>query len=162
MSINEFRNLECKALGTSSTYRSMFPLLASFLEPFVCTAPESVMPSFEKLRTSRRTAMVNIVCCSVTKTLQPHGLLHNSVTPWTAAHQAPLSFLISQSLLKFMSAESVMLFDHLILCRPLLLLPSVFPSIKVFSIWLLASGDQRIGALPLATILPMNIHVDFL
>ena len=53
--------------------------------------------------------------------------------PWTAAHQASLSFTISWSLLKLMSIESVMPSNHLILCRPLLLLPSVFPSIRVFS-----------------------------
>ena len=55
------------------------------------------------------------------------------VTPWTAAHQASLSFIISQSLLKLLSIESVIPSNHLILCRPLLLLPSVFPSIRVFS-----------------------------
>ena len=53
------------------------------------------------------------------------------VTPWTAACWASLS--ISQSLLKFMSTESVMPCNHLILCHPLLLLPSIFPSIRVFS-----------------------------
>ena len=55
------------------------------------------------------------------------------VTPWTAALQAPLSFTISRSLLKLMSIESVMLSNHLILCHPLLLWPSIFPSIRVFS-----------------------------
>ena len=54
------------------------------------------------------------------------------VTPWTAAHQASLSFTISQSLLRFMSIESVMPSNHLVLCHCLLLLPSVFPSIRVF------------------------------
>ena len=54
------------------------------------------------------------------------------VTPWTAACQAPLSFTVSWNLLKFMSIESVMPSNHLILC-PLLLLSSVFPSIRVFS-----------------------------
>ena len=54
-------------------------------------------------------------------------------TPWTAALQASLSFTISGSLLKFISAESVMLSNHLILCHPILLLPSSFPSIRVFS-----------------------------
>ena len=54
------------------------------------------------------------------------------MTPWTAAHQASLSFTISQNLLKLMSIESVMPSDHLILCRSLLLL-SIFPSIRVFS-----------------------------
>ena len=55
------------------------------------------------------------------------------MVPWTAAHQAPLSFTISQSLLKLMFIESVMPSNHLILCLPLPLLPSVFPSIRVFS-----------------------------
>ena len=54
-------------------------------------------------------------------------------TPWTAACQASLSFTISQSLFKFMSTESVMPSNHLILCHLLLLLPSIFPSIRVFS-----------------------------
>ena len=54
-------------------------------------------------------------------------------TPWTAVHQAPLSFTISWSLPKLMSIESVMPSNHLILCRPLLLLPSIFPIIRVFS-----------------------------
>ena len=55
------------------------------------------------------------------------------VIPWTAAHQASPSFTIFQSLLKLMSIESVMPSNHLILCHPLLLLPSIFPSIRVFS-----------------------------
>ena len=54
-------------------------------------------------------------------------------TPWTAARQASLFFTISWSLLKFMSIELVIPSNHLILCRPFLLLPSIFPSIKVFS-----------------------------
>ena len=53
-------------------------------------------------------------------------------TPWPAARQASLSFIISGSLLKLMSLESVMPCNHLILCCPLLLLPSIFPSIRVF------------------------------
>ena len=53
--------------------------------------------------------------------------------PWTAALRASLSFTIFGSLLKFMSTESVMLSNHLILCHPLLLLPSSFPRIRVFS-----------------------------
>ena len=55
------------------------------------------------------------------------------VTPWTAAHQASLSITKSWGLLKLMSIESVMPSNHLILCRPLLLSPSIFPSIRVFS-----------------------------
>ena len=60
-----------------------------------------------------------------------HVLL--SVTPWTAAHQASLSITNSRSLLKLMSIESVMPSNHLIIYRPLLLPPSIFPSIRVFS-----------------------------
>ena len=54
-------------------------------------------------------------------------------TPWTTARQASLSSTISRSLLKLMSIELVMPSNHLILCHPLLLLPSIFPSIRVFS-----------------------------
>ena len=54
-------------------------------------------------------------------------------TPWTAARQAPLAISNSWSLLKLMSIESVMLSNHLIFCCPLLLPPSIFPSIRVFS-----------------------------
>ena len=55
------------------------------------------------------------------------------VTPWTAAHQASLSIINSWSLLKLKSAVSAIPSNHLILCRPLLLLPSIFLSIRVFS-----------------------------
>ena len=54
-------------------------------------------------------------------------------TPWTAARQVSLSITKSQSLLKLMSIELVMPFNHLILCHPLLLLPSIFPKVRVFS-----------------------------
>ena len=54
-------------------------------------------------------------------------------TPWTAARQAFLSIINSQNLLKFMSIELVIPSNHVILCHPLLLLPSIFPSIRVFS-----------------------------
>ena len=61
------------------------------------------------------------------------GHLQFFATPWTTAHQASLSITSFQSLLKLMSIESVMPSNHLILCRPLLLPPSIFPSIRVFS-----------------------------
>ena len=54
------------------------------------------------------------------------------VTPWSAARQPPRSSAVSQSMLRFMAIESVMLSNRLILCHPLLLLPSIFPSIRVF------------------------------
>ena len=59
--------------------------------------------------------------------------MSDSAIPWTAARQASLSITNSRSLLKLMSIESVMPSNHLILCHPLLLLPSIFPSIRVFS-----------------------------
>ena len=61
------------------------------------------------------------------------SVVPDSVTPWTAACQASLSITSSRSLLKLICTESVMLSNHLILCHPLLLLPSIFPSIRVFS-----------------------------
>ena len=82
------------------------------------------------------------------------------VTPWTAARQAPLSFTISQSLLKLMSIESVMPSNHLILCRPpfppalsLSQQQGFFPVSQLF-----ASGGQIIGASALASVLPVNIQ----
>ena len=81
------------------------------------------------------------------------------VTSWTAAHQASLSITNSRSLLKLMSIELVMPFNYLILCHPLLLPPSIFPSIRVFSNGsVLASGGQSIGVSALASLLPMNIQ----
>ena len=66
-------------------------------------------------------------CCSVSQSCLTLS------TPWTAARQASLSFTVSRSLLKLMSSGSVVPSKHLILCSPLLLLPSIFPSIRVFS-----------------------------
>ena len=81
------------------------------------------------------------------------------VTPWTAAHQASLFITNSRILLKLMSTESLMLSNHLILCHLLLLLPSIFPSIRVFSNEsVFASGGQTIGASASASVLPMNVQ----
>jgi len=78
------------------------------------------------------------------------------VTPWTAACQASLSFTSSKSLLKLMSIDLVMPSNHLILCRPLLLLPSIFSSIRVFSNEsALGISGRSIGAS--SSVLPMNI-----
>ena len=65
--------------------------------------------------------------------VQSLGRVQLFATPWTAARQASVSITNSQSSLKPMSIESVMPSNHLILCHPLLLLPSIFPSIRVFS-----------------------------
>ena len=86
-------------------------------------------------------------CCSVTQSCL-------FVTPWTATHQASLSFTISQSSLKFMSIESVMPSNHLI---PFSSCPQSFSASGSFPMsWLFASDDQSIGAS--ASVLPMNIQ----
>ena len=78
-------------------------------------------------------------------------------TPWTAAHQASLSITNSRSSLKLMSIESVMPSSHLILCRPLLLLPPVHPRIRVFSRSQLFSwGGQSTGDSASVSVLPKN------
>ena len=78
-------------------------------------------------------------------------------TSWPVAHQASLSSTISCNLLKFMSVESVIPSNHLTLCHPLFLLPSIFPSIRSFPLtWFFASSGQSIGAS--ASVLPMNIQ----
>ena len=77
-------------------------------------------------------SLVN-VCHHQFSSVQSFSHVRLFVTQWTAAHQAPLSYTISQSMLKFLSTESVMLSIHIIRCYPLLLLPSIFPSISIFS-----------------------------
>ena len=79
------------------------------------------------------------------------------VVPWTAACKASLSFTNSRNFLKLMSIESVMPSNHLILCRSLLLLPSIFPSSGSFQMsQLFASGGQSIGVSALASVPPMD------
>ena len=80
-------------------------------------------------------------------------------TPWTSACQASLSITNSWSLFKLISIESVMPSNYLILCCPLLLPPSIFPSIRVFSKEsVLPWGGQSIGVSASASVLPMNIQ----
>ena len=82
--------------------------------------------------------MISFLCRNVHSTVQFSAVQLLScaqlfATPWTAARRAPLTSSVSRSLLKLMSIELVMLSNHLILCCPLLLLPSIFLSIQVFS-----------------------------
>ena len=79
----------------------------------------------------------------------------SDLTPLTAAHQASLSITNSRRLLKLMSTESVMPFNHFILCHPLLLLLSIFPRIRVFSNE--SDGGQSIRVSASTPVLPMNI-----
>ena len=96
-------------------------------------------------------------CCPQFSSVQSLSCVWLFVTPWTTAHQASLSITNSQSPHKPMSIESVMRSNHLILCRPLLLLPSIFPSIRSFQInQLSASGGQSIGVSVSTSVPPMN------
>ena len=80
-----------------------------------------------------RVLTVTPLICHRHQAVQSLSRVRLFATPRTAAHQASLSFTISQSLLTLMSRESVMPSNHLILCRPLLLPPSIFPGIRAFS-----------------------------
>ena len=85
------------------------------------------------------------------------SVVSDSLTPWTKAQQASLSITNSWSLLRLMSIELVMASNHLILSHHLLLPPSVFPSIRVFSMrQFSASGDQSIGVSASTSVLSMN------
>ena len=91
--------------------------------------------------------------------VQSLGGVRLFMTPRIAARQASLSFIISQSLLKLISTEFLMPSNHLILSHPLLLLPSIFPSIRVFpTSQFFASGGQSIGASASASGLSINIQ----
>ena len=86
-----------------------------------------------------------------------HSFRSDSATPWTAARQASLYITNFWGLLKLMSIEPVMPSNHVILCRTLLLLPSIFPSIRAFSkSQFFTSGGQSIGVSASASVLPMN------
>ena len=142
-------------------------LLVAYCIPYVIVLSASSKPAARHLQSSPWLQFFffspphlgyhcHYLCCSVARlylTLQDSS--------WTGARQASLSFTVSQSLFKFMSTESVMLSNHLILCHSLFLLPSIFPSIKVFSNEFFASGGQSVGASASATVLPMNIQGQF-
>ena len=118
------------------------------------------LPKFRdnKIPESNLTSVTISMHLGQISSVQLLGRVRLFATPRTAARQASLSITNSQSLLKLMSIESVMPSSHLILCHPLLLLPSIFPSIRVFSneSALLASGGQSIGVSASTSVLPMN------
>ena len=115
--------------------------------------------------------MTESLCCTLdTETtmliillLLSRSVMSSSETPLTAAHQVSLSFTISRSLLKFTSTESMMPSNHLILFCPLLLLPSVFPNIRVFSTEsaLLCSGWPKYWSFSFS-ISPSNEYSEFI
>ena len=128
--------------------RKVYSFLRGFVFFFLFTCSEEIS--------------LNCACYSVwdkqISSVQSLSCVRLLVTPWTAARQASLSIINSQSLLKLMSIESVMPSSHLILCRPLLLLPpslpasESFPISQLFVVW----GGQSIGVSALASVLPKN------
>ena len=132
------------------------------LETWPSTSWTPILPSFQTLLQARKaphnqhpTLLSFQISISLVQSLSRVQLF---VTPWTIARQTSLSFTNSQSLLKLMPIESMMPSNPLILYHPLLLLPSIFPSIRVFSSEFFASGDQIIGA---ASVFPVNIQDSF-
>ena len=110
----------CRLRGYRGLFRNKRIYIEFFRDKCYCTA--------NRLQTT-----VNITYPWSVAVVQSLSRVRLFATPWTVARQASLSITISRSLLKLMSMESVMPSSHLILCRPLLLLPSIFPSIGVFS-----------------------------
>ena len=99
------------------------------------------------------------MCVCIFAVIQSLSHVQFFVTPQTAACQASLSFRISWSLLNLISLESTLPPNHLILYHPLLLLPSIFPSIRSFLMsQFFTSGGQSIGVSASASVLPMNIQ----
>ena len=111
-----------------------------------------------KLDSWKLTFLLNsfsMICCYL---LFSRKVVSDSVTPWTAARQASLSFTVSWSLVRLMSLESVMPSNHLIFCRPLSFCPQSFPASGFFpKSWLFKSGGQSIGASASPSVLPANI-----
>ena len=100
--------------------------------PLPCATPPPNTPPHPPVFQSRSQISDKFICKYFIVVVQSQSPVQLFSTPWTAAGQASLSFTIYWSLLKLMSIELVMPLNHLILCCPLLLLPSIFPSVRVF------------------------------
>ena len=137
------------SLINNNLFKFWLPYLCPKKSPTYPGSSENLSSGLEILRNSNKQ---NIILNSSVQFISVQSLSHVWLfaTPGTAAHQASLSITNSQSLPKLMSIESVMPSNHLILCYPLLLLPSIFPSIRVFS------SDQSIGVSASTSVLPVN------
>ena len=126
----------CNTIGYSPPGSSVHGILQAWVLEWVLFPTQGVFPT----RGSNPCPLYLLHCQAGSLPLAPpqsvqfsYSVVSDSVTPWTAVHQASLSITNSWNLLKLMSIELVMLSNHLILCHPILLLPSIFPSIRVFS-----------------------------
>ena len=125
----------------------------NFQLPFTCLNVVSVVLqlSYSRLEDKLSSRLISSV--------QSLSCVQLFATPWTAARQASLSNTNSWNLLKLMSIKPVIPSNHLIFCHPLLLLPSIFPSIRVFyNGQFFASSGQSMGASTSSSALPMNIQ----
>ena len=123
--------LQCMKVKSQSEVPQSCPTLSN---PTGCSLPGSSIHEILQARVLEWTeVLITLLRERKTSAQFSHSVVSDSVTPWTATGQASLYTANSQSLPKLMSIESVMPFNHLILCRPLLLLPSIVPSIRVFS-----------------------------
>ena len=153
-------NAKCSRADTQDvcSYCPMcfWELYRSFGFPPVCTVVPWTSWSISRISLEKVQSWQNVFSSFVLNFQEPvlfsiavvHSLSHVwlFVTPWAAAHQTSLSFTISWILLRLMSIELMMPSNCLILCHHLILLPSISPSIRVFSMsWLFASGNQSIG-----------------
>ena len=125
-----------------------------------CRQRRKSWPSFEAVGWYSGVWLCQVIYLTTFVVVRSLSCVWLLVTAWTAAYQATLSFTISQSLLKFMSLVSAMLYNHLILCCLLFLLPSIFPSIRVFFpvSQLFVSRGQSIRASTSASALPVDIQ----
>ena len=143
-----------KNINPNNAHTLSFPQQMAFLRTSEIRGGKQLSPTFYlplilQIKGKHNCSSISIVV------IQSRSHVQLFVTPWTAKHQTPLSFTISWSLLKFLSIESMMLSSHLILHRFLLLLPSIFPSIKVLPNEM---AGQSLGAVASASVLPMNIQ----
>ena len=146
--LKKIDNIECWQVLLEESFATFYKIKYRFAHSVVVMLPHSCM---EIIFTQEP-----VCACVVVHSLSCVWLF---VIPWTAAHQAPPSFAISWYLLKFMFIESVTPSNHLIFYCPLLLLPSVFPSIRVFLVTqLFTSGGQSIRASASTSVLLMNIQ----
>ena len=130
-----------------------------FTAALFTTVKTRKQPSARRQTTDLRRCVTYQYMCVHLSSVQSLSPVWLFATPWTAARQASLFIIDSQSLFKLMSIESVMPSNHLILCYPLLLLPSIFPSITVFSSEsVLPIRWPQYGVSALASVLPMNIQ----
>ena len=139
--LTDWRNASVRGLS-ASTFTPLEPSCHALRKPRLCFWREGLqgkpwsmrhLVEEETVQRPQWSLLYQVEWKNPARSVQSRSHVRLFATPWTATRQASLSITNSQSLLKLLSIESVMPPNHLTFCRPLLLLPSIFPSIKVFS-----------------------------